>query len=559
MDCQPVSEWTRLQDAGVARLWSLADTGHRAIVACAPTGFGKTRTAKEMIRGAVARRWKWIFYTHRKLLFQQTHDSMMADGISHGCRASGWRDFYMPHADGQLAMIQSEVAAFESGKRQRFQADMVLVDEAHANRSGAAEAIIREHLSDGAVVIGLSATPVGLGHLYKSMEVLALTSQARKVGALLPAKVFAPDEVDVSDVKRVSVDGEFSQKALARKFQNQQVVGSVFKHWKERNPEGWPALGFAPGVKESMWFCDEFISRGVPSAHIDGEKVYLGEKDSAGDPIVYRGLDAAEKRLEVFELSKAGKIPVIWNRFVMREGVDLPHLYHGIFATAFGTVEGWLQSCGRILRYHKDYDHVLITDHGGNVWRPGLGSPNADREWTLNNTNSSIRKEAQARMEKGKDDQPKGCPKCHNVVSFGFWEKTGGKCPNCGFKFTHSVRCVFQTDGQLREIKGNAVKVKNRAGADAQKEWDKVYFPSSKSKNPVGSTFNQLRGRFEKQSDFRLRTATIDGVRKTIAVHRETGEQTVLRNVPPPGSIEWERQVKKADRKNLQGNANEQH
>lgn len=540
-----MTDWTRLQVESVNRILARMDAGQRSIVATGPTGIGKTAICKRLIRECENRQLPWLFLTHRKMLLKQTHESLMSDLISHGIRASGWEDFWMPHAGGQLAMIQSERASQESGKWERYPAKVVFVDEAHANKSGFAEQLLRDYLADGATVIGVTATPVGMGGLFKHMEIIADKTTARSIGALLPAHTYAPDEVNVSDVKTVSVDGEFSQPELAKRFKRHQVVGRVYEHWMKLNPEQLPAIGFAPGVKESMWFCDEFIRRGVKCAHIDGEKVYLGEHDEDGEPIVYKNKEAEELREQVAEQSKSGEIKVVWNRFVMREGVDWPWLYHAIFATAFSTVEAWDQSTGRVLRNYAGYEKVIIQDHGGNVWRPGLGSPNADREWSLECTNSSMRKAATQKMQTGEDKQPKGCPNCNAVNSFSTWMKGDMSCNVCGYKFKMSVRNVYQTDGTLQAVRGDAVK-KKHSKPDAQKMWDQYYWRARKSRSPHASNFNQIRARFEKETGYRVCAAN----GQTVAM--KDGEQVVLNNAPPPKSSAWVRRVKSVEINDLQ-------
>lgn len=544
------NQWTSLQDAGCERVWNAIDAGCRKIVICAPTGFGKTRCVKSIISTAVDRRMSWLFLTHRKALFRQTHLSMQSDGIIHGCRASGWRDYWNPYAPGQLSMIQTEQAKRESWEP--VKADIVFIDEVHANKNGYIAELCERYVSNGSIVTGVTATPVGL-RWYDHLEVFATTSQARRVGAILPAKVFAPDEVDVSDIKPVSADGEYSQKKLVSRYCRPQIVGSVFKHWMKLNPEGLPAVGFGPDVAGSLWFCDEFLRRGVKCAHIDGEKVYLGEKDSKGHPVLYKGAEGQQAREDVEKMSESGEIKVVWNRFVMREGVDWPWLYHAIFATSLASPEAWIQSCGRVMRSFNGQDHCLITDHGGNVWRPGLGSPNADRQWTLDDTNSSIRKAAKKQFEDGETTQPKGCPQCGSVMSYDFWLTRGKACPECGFKFTMSVRAVYQTDGTLVRVKGNAVKKKQKQDvSDAQKAWDSVYFPSKNSKRPVSRTFSQLRHEFERNGKFKLGVHVIDDKKVVVGRHMQSGDVVQLKRVPLPDSVNWGRQVRKVDTTELQ-------
>ena len=541
--------WTALQERAFAQLNNAVYGGpQRKIVLAAPTGFGKTRLSQMIVeRICQPSGLKWIMYTHRRSLMEQTRQSFEDRGIHVGCRASGYGYYEDLAADGQLAMLQSEKVAIAKGVRPMHDAQIVIVDECHANKNGWAEELIRRHHDAGAVVLGLSATPLGLGHLYDRLEVLCLNSELRDAGGILMADVFCPFEVDVSDVQLTDT-GEFNQKQLGQRFGVQQVIGRVFDWWVKLNPMQLPTLLFAPGIRESFFFVDDFISKGVPAAHIDGEDVYLGEKDADGEPVVYRSNKAM--REAVRQKSESGEIKVVCNRFVMREGVDWPHLYHGILATAFGTEEGYVHAVGRILRAYPKYSRVLITDHGGNVWRPGLGSPNADREWTLDATNQSRAKAAKAALESGEEKPPVNCPRCARPINWKHWASNGNKCPWCGNQFKRSTRWVQQTNGTLMKLTGDAVKIK-RKSTEAQKAWDAMYFPSFRSKRPVSSTFTQLMNRFHKENP-QFRVVLDKNKNQTLVRHRETGETVVLGNCPSPLASCWDWQVRRVSRTDLQ-------
>jgi superfamily II DNA or RNA helicase len=299
------------------------------LVAAAPTGFGKTRLGANLIKGAVAHGTKWVWSTHRKTLTTQTLRSFQEQGLDFGVRASGLADLADITKPGQIAMLQSERAAVKAGKRQLHDAKLVIVDEAHANKTGYSEEVIRHHLDAGAKVLLLSATPVGLGHLGQKLINLAYLSDMRKIGALLPAESFSPPEFELKHVKKIA-SGDYSPLQQSRMVMRQQVVGDIYKHYLNLNSHQVPTIGFGPDVKSSMYLCDEFNRRGIKAAHIDGQDVYLGEHDLHGEPIIYKS--SQKMRDYVFSEVEAGRIKIIWNRFVMREGVDIPCLGHAIFA-----------------------------------------------------------------------------------------------------------------------------------------------------------------------------------------------------------------------------------
>jgi superfamily II DNA or RNA helicase len=550
MDSPVLTPWDVLQHRAIARITDALKSSDK-VVAVAPTGFGKTKLSRMLIQSLPGPK---AFYTHRKNLFDQTHNSFLKDGISHGCRASDYRDYYFPDRETQLCMLPSErVKVMEKQQRQLHNARWVFVDEAHANTDDFTRWAIEQHVAQGAKVIGLTATPVGLGGMYDSLVELARLSELRKAKGVLMAEVYAPDEVDLSDVTKVSVDGEFSQAQLGRRFAVQQVVGRVYEWWLKVNPNQLPALGFAPGVEESRWFCDEFMRRGVPAAHIDGEAIYLGEKRADGSRVL---LPSTQKNRDMLrDMSKSGEVKVVWNRYVMRVGVDWPHLGHLIFATAFATEEAWVQSCGRGLRADPDnpsLTRVLVTDHGGNVWRPGLGSPNADRVWTLNDTNSSRAKAAKQDIVEGDAQEPVNCPTCRRPIDWKVWKSRGERCPFCGEGFNKSMRWVQQTNGNLKPVSG-AVTPKRTSLHKALSLIDSLFYGAKNGKKSRGLTFKQIQGLFHGQLGHLYRIEPDPKTRVTVVRDRETGETAMVRNMPHSDSGYMNYEVRATPQEHLQG------
>lgn len=526
-----MSDWDDLQQKAYDDIWAVLDAGTKSVVGVGPTGFGKTRLAIMMCREADRRGLPWVFYTHRKSLFEQTHQRFEEARLGHGCRASGY-DSALDRS-GQLAMFQTEASAIP-GKRAKHAAKLVIVDEAHCNKTGFAEAVLKEHRDDGAQVVGLTATPVGISHLYEEMTTFAFNSDLRRVGGIVLAECYAPSEFDMSDVRRVAPGGDFSQAAQTDKVMVQQVVGNIVEHFLQLNPDMKPSLGFAPCVKSAQWFVDQFCLRGIPSASIDGEHVYWGSRHLlTGEPELVRSTQ--KEREKVFAASKVGKIKVIWNRFVMREGIDMPHLEHGIFACAFGAPESWVQAVGRLLRsWGNRFNKVTIQDHGGNLCRAGLGSPNADRAWALSHTNASLVKEEMEKRKEGTSDMPRTCIVCHRPALESRWKASGWKCPSCGAYSKDFQKIVIQTNGKLKRVKDKA-GVRKLQSSPVQKEWDQCFFRMRTGE----SNFNQLRAWFERNHDYWIdRTGT-----KTMAVCNTTGDRHKLGYVPEPNSDLWGKAV----------------
>jgi superfamily II DNA or RNA helicase len=536
------SAWDQLQQRGVHKIKASLQENDR-VCAVAPTGFGKTRISQMLIKEWQQNKKSWAFLTHRKLLFSQTHEAFKKAGIFHGCRAAGY-EHLQSNSIGQLIMLPSERSALRSKRRQIHKADYVIIDEWHCNKSGFAKQLAMTYSNEiKAKVIGFTATPDEMGGVADSLVVMSTNSELRAVGGIVICDTYAPDEVDMSDVRRMQT-GEFNQKQMGQRFMVQQVVDSVIDRWIALNPHGTPTLLFAPGVKESLWFCDQFLQRGIKAAHIDGENIYLGERTKDGEHVIHKSKQGMRDHLA--GLSKTGKVQVVCNRFVMREGVDWPWLQHGVWACTLGTEEGWIQSGGRILRAYPGVSKVTIQDHGGNWWRHG--SLNADRVWHLHESRVEREKRQKDAQQSGQEQQALTCPGCKRIVQHKQWA-IAKSCPFCKYRFTTAVREVIQTSGKLKKVTGAPVKVK-RTYAEAQKAWNSVYYPCKNSKRRVSSTFNQAVARFHKQ--FPRYRITRHG-KDTVVVDKYTGRTSPLHNIPMAHDVtSWKKQVREVAPRDLQ-------
>ena len=223
---------------------------------------------------------------------------------------------------------------------------------------------------------------------------------------------------------------------------------------------------------------------GISAAHVDGSDVYIDGQEHSSDP---------EKREEVIERLKGGDIKVVCNRFVMREGVDIPELFHIILATPIGSLASYVQVVGRVLRNHSSIDKVVVQDHAGNFWRHG--SPNADRDWSefFYMTSSQASEARKKEIQKGEVENPIVCPKCLMV------RQSGLKCPRCGYTHSDNRRMVIQRNGQLVSLDGPPIqKVKVRREVDSESQWIKCYYRCKRSSR----TFNQAYALFVNEQGY---------------------------------------------------------
>lgn len=459
------------QTPTVEYILNAIDFGPRVFNVQAPTGAGKTI----MMGKCLAERPGQLLLTHRKILFDQTAGVLTRLGVPHGLRAAGYKmDSAAPI---QIAMTQTELSrTFRKKTVPMHDCVAVHVDEIHAQAGETTQYMLEQYRKQGASIVTWSATPSDIANIVTENYVSATVSELIDAGYLVKPVVFGPDIPDmekVSNIKRAA-NGDLDATELDRIWNVKVIFGSVLRNLQLINPELRPSILFAQGVPHSLFFAQRLTAMGVRSAHIDGANVWLDGKTYKSDRAM---------RERVFEESKSGKIKVICNRFVMREGADLPWLSHVIDACVFGTRKAWVQSNGRGLRPYPGKDQCTIQDHGGNwLLHSALDS---DDPWDLG---QSDRISAQIRidnMREGKLPEPINCQKCNAIRA------CGDSCPVCGFRSERRIKPVLQLNGELRLQDGPAYRKREISpvkGAD--RDWSRLYWGSRKH-NPK-RTFNQL-------------------------------------------------------------------
>lgn len=468
------------QEAACRDVRHLRASGERRIVVVLPTGAGKTRVAAEIVREEIGGGGRAVFYTNRRLLLDQSSGAFLRTGLPHGVRAAGHAgDDAEPF---QIASIQTEVSRINKsaklgGAWQLHAATLVVIDECHLHASSPEFAAIRDrHLQAGATVVGLTATPFGLADAFDVIAGDASKADLRAAGVLVPAHHYAPDEPDLKAIGRVVVGQDFTEKQGVKAIMRSGVFGRVLDHWRRLNPQQLPTLLFAPGVSESRWFAAQLVAAGIRAAHVDGDDIVIDGSRMPSD---------RSSREYVLRESQEGRLPVICNRFVMREGLDAPWITHGIFACVVGSPQSYLQMGGRFLRAHPGKTHCVIQDHGANWWRHG--SLNADRVWHLGETAEQAAARREDDHRDGRAKEPYLCPRCGRVL-------TTKVCP-CGHEAggVKPVRMVVQSDGTLKAIEGPGYAPRKvRIYALTHKQWARVYYRAKNS----GMTFRQAYGLF---------------------------------------------------------------
>ena len=432
--------------------------GGRAFCVVGPTGSGKTKIAQEFVTREKAKGTTFLIYTHRRMLAQQTSGVFEKGGVDHGVIMSGWNPALL--RDVQVATFQTVNSWVERGKIELPNTDYVLVDEPHCCKGEVMSGLLSRHKEAGAIIIGTTATPVGLKNNFDKLLIIANTQELIGLGILVQAHAYSPCQPDLHKIKKTAV-GEYSSGDVVKVMRLQQIVGNIIEWYRKLNPDQVPSVLFGPDVASTRWCLERFNEAGISAA---------GIFDDTPD----------DERQEIADKSKNGQIKVVGNRFVLREGVDWPWVKHCIFATAFGALSTYLQAGGRCMRAFEGFDRVVYQDHGGNYHRHG--SLNQNVEWELNTTDSQLAQKRNREIQDGKKQEPIRCPKC------GFERYSGNKCPHCGHEHKKSVRMIIQADGELKRQVGALVK-RRRERSEEERQASGLFFAAA---NGRGMTCSQL-------------------------------------------------------------------
>ncbi len=421
--------------------------GHRWIVITGPTGSGKGRTMAEFASRASGKGKRVGLFTNRKLITKQTASNLSKVGIEHGVMADGWcADLGQDVQVMSLQTVSSRVPYDEDrktfGTRNGWHMpdlDLVIIDEAHSQSSKQAQRVIEHYRKMGAVGLGFTATPVGLGGLYTKLIVAGTNSGLLRQKVLVPCDVYSVDEPDMRGIKQQS-NGEFPADKTAQRVMETTVFGNVFDEWVKLNPFRVPTVLWAPDVASSRWFAEQFRLRGVTAAHIDGET-------------------PNEEREHIARGSENGSVSVVSSCGVLREGADWPWLAHGVLVQPCGALKTFVQVVGRLLRAYPGKNSCCLQDHSGSPLRHG--SPNADRQWNLDEDDAAIHQRIKKAKQNG-EPQPISCPRCHAMRDF------GPKCLQCGYAHVKSVRMVRMAGGKLIRMVGDVVKKKKQISGEQQ-------------------------------------------------------------------------------------------
>lgn len=385
--------------------------GKRRVVLQMPTGAGKTRTAAEIVAGALAKGNRVCFTVPAISLIDQTVEAFEQEGID--ClgviQASHPRTHYgMPV---QVASVQTLAR-----RELEMTFDVVVVDECHLRFEVISEWMQREPKT---VFIGLSATPWARG-MADDWETLVRPVSMQELidaGFLSPFRVFAPSHPDLTGVRTVA--GDYHEGQLGEVMGESRLVADVVDTWLKR-AERRPTLVFAVNRAHARQLQEQFGSAGVAMGYCDAY------------------VDLIERQV-LFERLAKGELAGIVNVGTLTTGVDAD-IRCIVMARPTKSEMLFVQCIGRGLRTAPGKDDCLILDHADNHARLGFVTDIHHPELLAGKD-----KRPETRKEKG-EVMPRECPSC------GVLKAKGGECPSCGFTPSRQSEIEFE-EGELVEVK----------------------------------------------------------------------------------------------------------
>lgn len=381
----------------------------------ASTGAGKTVCAAYLLHECNEKYKRAVFVADRIPLIDQTSRTLDEYGIPHGViQADHWR---------RRGYERIQVASAQTLQRRQWpDADLIIVDEAHT----LSRTVIDRIKSRDTITIGLTATPFtkGLGKFYDAAVSVTTTNQLINDKFLVPFRVFAASEPDMSGAKVTA--GEWTDNEAAKR--SMPIVGDCVTEYLKHG-QGRKFIAFGCTIAHCQELQRQFMAAGVVC------ELYV------------HGTPDAARRDMVEEFRKPDSyIRGLISVAALAKGFDVPDVGVIIMARPLrSSLAEHIQILGRGLRIHPGKEECLVLDHSGNCQRfwPQMQAFFEEGAQELDDGKPKPKTKAKHNVQ----DEALKCPKCACVHA------RAKHCPACGHVYQSRSHIEHQV-GELVEFQG---------------------------------------------------------------------------------------------------------
>lgn len=437
--------------------------GHFAQMLYAPCGAGKTELAVSMMDGTAKKNRRSAMLVDLKLLCAQTSARLSRYKIDHGI-IQPQSPRYRPELPIQVCMIQTLEA------RGGFPAvDLLIVDEAHANRASIVEFIRNNpHIK----VVGLSGSPFtkGLAKTYTNVVSACTVNDLVNDGYLIQPRIFISKQIDMTGAKKIG--GEWSDKEATER--GVKITGDIVAEWIDKTNA---VFG---GKRKTIVFCSG-VAHGADIVQKFSEAGFNFISVSYKDDEEYK-----RQVLEDFAKSDT-EIDGLVATDLLTKGFDVTDVCVGISARPFSkSFSAHVQQLGRIMRPHESKSQAIWLDHAGNFLRF------RDQWETLCSDGVSELDDGAEKTKPEPTDKEKEAAKCPRCSCL--WNSATDVCAHCGFVRVRKNE-VVEVAGEMTELNGAPKKEKYSAEYKANFYAMLLGYARNKGHAP-GSAYHRYKEKF---------------------------------------------------------------